>query len=85
MRKSVRRTGWGAWRAWMGMLVLLTMGRPATAKVDVDFDPNLDFSRFKTYAYTDGVERLVMMQLNPDLINERVHRVLQREMRKKKG
>ena len=68
----------------MGLLVLLVMELPAKAKVDVDFDPNLELARFKTYAYIGGVEHLVMLQLNPDLINERVHRALQREMAKKK-
>lgn len=69
--------------AWMGMLILLVVALPAMAKVEVDFDPNLDFSKFKTYAYIGGVENLVMMQLNPDLIDIRVHRALQREMTKK--
>jgi hypothetical protein len=44
------------------------------AKVEVDFNPNLDFSQFKTYAYIGGVEHLVMLPLNPDLINDRAAR-----------
>jgi Domain of unknown function (DUF4136) len=70
-------------RAWMGLLALLLVAAPAMAKVEVDFDPNLDFSKFKTYAYIGGVEKLVMLQLNPQLINDRVHRAVQREMGKK--
>jgi len=53
---------------------------PAMTKVEVDFNPNLDFSQFKTYAYIAGVEHLVMLQLNPELINDRVHRAVQREL-----
>jgi hypothetical protein len=67
----------------IGLLVLLMAGLPAMAKVEVDFHPNLDFSQFKTYAYIGDVEHLVMLQLNPELINDRVHRAVQRELTKK--
>jgi hypothetical protein len=56
---------------------------PAAAKINIDFDPEVDFSKYKTFAYIGGVENLVMMQLNPDLINIRIHRMLVREMEKK--
>ncbi len=72
-----------ALRVRIGLLVLLMAGLPAMAKVEVDFNPNLDFSQFKTYAYIGGVEHLVMLQLNPELINDRVHRAVQRELTKK--
>jgi len=81
--KRVLEKQGGAPRAWMGLLMLLAMALPAMAKVEVDFDPNLDFSTFKTYAFIGGVEHLVMMQLNPQLINDRVHRAVEREMTKK--
>lgn len=71
-----------ALRVRIGLLVLLTAGLPAMAKVEVDFNPDLDFSQFKTYAYIGGVEHLVMLQLNPELINDRVHRAVQRELTK---
>ena len=71
-----------ALRVRIGLLVLLMAGLPAMAKVEVDFNPNLDFSQFKTYAYIGGVEHLVMLQLNPELINDRVHRAVQRELTK---
>jgi hypothetical protein len=51
--------------------------------VEVDFNPDLDFSQFKTYAYIGGVKHLVMLQLNLELINDRVHRAVQRELTKK--
>jgi len=72
-----------ALRVRIGLLVLLMAGLPAMAKVEVDFNPDLDFSQFKTYAYIGGVEHLVMLQLNPELINDRVHRAVQRELTKK--
>jgi Domain of unknown function (DUF4136) len=72
-----------ALRVGIGLLVLLIAGLPAMTKVEVDFNPNLDFSQFKTYAYIGGVEHLVMLQLNPELINDRVHRAVQRELPKK--
>jgi Domain of unknown function (DUF4136) len=52
----------------------------ATAKIATDFDPNLDFSKFKSFAFIGGVEQLVRMQLNPDLLNDRVHRAVSREL-----
>jgi hypothetical protein len=72
-----------ALRVGIGLLVLLMAGLPAMTKVEVDFNPNLDFSKFKTYAYTGGVEHLAMLQLNRELINDRVHRAVQRELTKK--
>ena len=58
------------------LLAALAWASPARAKVDVDFDPSLDFSRFKTFAYIGGVEQLNTMQVNPNLINDRVHRAV---------
>jgi hypothetical protein len=43
-----------------GMRSLL-MAFPASAKIAVDFDPNLDFSKFKTFLFIGGVEQLVRM------------------------
>ena len=77
-RVSGKRTA--ALRVGIGLLVLLMAGLPAMTKVEVDFNPNLDFSQFKTYAYIGGVEHLVMLQLNLELINDRVHRAVQREL-----
>jgi len=50
------------------------------AKVTTDFNPNFDFSKYKTFAYIGGVESLVMLQLNPDLLNNRIHRAIVREL-----
>jgi hypothetical protein len=45
----------------------------ASAKINVDFDPGLDFSKFKTFAYLGGVNTLEFRQLNPDFITNKVH------------
>ena len=45
-----------------GMLWLLR-AFPASAKIATDFDPNLDFSGFKTFAFIGGVEQLARLQL----------------------
>ncbi|HUL17552.1 MAG TPA: DUF4136 domain-containing protein [Terriglobales bacterium] len=50
------------------------------AKMATDFNPNLDFSKYKTFAYLGGVESLVRMQLNPELLNNRIHRAVVREL-----
>ncbi|MFI5097623.1 MAG: DUF4136 domain-containing protein [Candidatus Acidiferrales bacterium] len=65
------------------MLGALFFALPVQAKVVVDFDPNLDFSRYKTYAFIGGVENLVAIQLNPELIEIRMHHSVSREMDKR--
>jgi hypothetical protein len=61
-------------------LLSLLSTLPASAKIATDFDPNLDFSKFKSFAFIGGVEQLVRMQLNPDLLNDRIHRAVSREL-----
>ena len=71
-------------RFFFTILVLLSaLALPASAKTTIDFDPNIDFSRFKTFAYIGGVENLVAIQMNPDLINIRFHHMVVRELEKK--
>lgn len=67
------------------LFLMLLFGRlpGVSAKTSVDFDPNLDFSKFKTFAYAGGVENLVSIQMNPDLINIRFHHMVVRELEKK--
>jgi hypothetical protein len=50
------------------------------AKMATDFNPNLDFTKYKTFAYIGGVESLVRMQLNPELLSNRIHRAVVREL-----
>ena len=52
---------------------LLFFAPRSTAKTAVDFDPNLDFSKYKTFAYAGGLNALEFRQLNPNYISDRVH------------
>ena len=63
-----------------GLLFVLLCATDAKAKMATDFNPNFDFSKYKTFAYIGGVESLVRMQLNPDLLNNRLHRAVVREL-----
>ena len=51
----------------------LMLAPMATAKMIVDFDPSLDFSKYKTFAYVGGTNTLEFRQLDPNLISDRVH------------
>jgi hypothetical protein len=71
-------------RLFLTILALLSgLALTVSAKTTVDFDPNIDFSKFKTFAYIGGVENLVAIQMNPDLINIRFHHMVVRELEKK--
>ena len=61
-------------------VVLLLFAAPAAAKMATDFDPNRDFSKFKTFTFIGGVEQLVRMQLNPEELNNKIHRAVTREL-----
>jgi hypothetical protein len=52
----------------------------ASAKLATDFDPNRDFASLKTFAFIGGVEHLARMQLNPDQLNNQIHRAVTREL-----
>ena len=62
------------------LLLVLLCATAANAKMAIDFNPNLDFSKYKTFAYIGGVESLVRLQLNPELLNNRMHRAVAREL-----
>jgi uncharacterized protein YheU (UPF0270 family) len=62
------------------LLLLFLFAMPAAAKMATDFDPNLDFSKFKTFTFIGGVEQLVRMQLNPEELNNKIHRAVTREL-----
>ena len=68
---------------FLGTLLVLLAALPLSARTTVDFDPNLDFSKYKTFAFLGGVENLLMLQLNPDLIYDRVHQAVTRDLTKK--
>ena len=62
------------------LLLVLLCATAANAKMAIDFNPNVDFSKYKTFAYIGGVESLVRLQLNPELLNNRMHRAVAREL-----
>ena len=64
----------------VAFLFLLLATLPTPAKVATDFDPTLNFSRYKTFAYLGGTEMLLRMQLNPDQLNNQIHRSVAREL-----
>jgi hypothetical protein len=67
----------------IGLLFTLICVSPACAKVATDFNPHLDFSKFTTFAYIGGIEQLLRMQLNPDLLKNRIHRLVVSELTSK--
>lgn len=54
-------------------LLAVILSPIAMARINVDFDPGLDFSKFKTFAYIGGVNQLDFRQLNPEFITNQVH------------
>ena len=62
------------------LVLLLLCAATANSKLAVDFNPNLEFSKYKSFAYIGGVESLVRMQLNPELLNNRIHGAVVREL-----
>lgn len=65
------------------VFVSLLVGSPLSAKTAVDFNPNLDFSKYKTYAFIGAVENLLMLQLDPDVMDDRIHHAIYQELSKK--
>lgn len=66
-----------------GLLLFLLYALPVAAKVAIDFDPNLDFAKYKTFAYIGGQEQLQRLQLNPDQLNNQIYRSIVRELTSK--
>ena len=64
------------------LLALVFALLPAAAgdKANIDLNPNLDFTQYKTFAFIGGVEHLDRMQLNPNLIRDTVHGSVSRAM-----
>jgi len=68
----------------LGALILLSLcAASAFAKIDVDFNPNFDFTKYKTFTYIGGVEHLTMLQVNPNLLRDTVHQAVARELTKR--
>jgi hypothetical protein len=79
------RRGWrGTTTAFVLLFLMALMLSPAaTAKTIVDFDPNLDFAKFRTFTYLGGVEHLALLPLNPDQIKDEIHAAVARELGKR--
>jgi len=83
-KDPVLRGNHGVLRSSLLILIILGGLVPVvSAKTTIDFDPRIDFSKFKTFTYLGGVENLVSIQMNPDLINIRFHHMVVRELEKK--
>jgi hypothetical protein len=55
------------------ILTLAFLPAASRAKSNVDLNPNLDFTQYKTFAFIDGVEHLAMQQLNPHQLRDTIH------------
>lgn len=66
-----------------GFVFTLLCPSPGCAKVETDFNPHLSFPKFTTFAFIGGVERLLRLQLDPDLLKNRIHRAVVRELTSK--
>jgi uncharacterized protein DUF4136 len=62
------------------LLFVLLWAMATNAKMATDFNPKLDFTKYKTFAYIGGVESLLRMPLNPELLSNRIHRSVVREL-----
>jgi hypothetical protein len=83
-KRPVLLSNRGVVRSCLLILLILSGLAPAVgAKTTIDFDPRIDFSKFKTFAYLGAVENLVSIQMDPDLINIRFHQMVVRELEKK--
>jgi hypothetical protein len=65
------------------LVMLLSFAGLSPAKTTVDFDPQIDFSQYKTFGFIGGVGNLVMLELDPDFIYTRIHQNIVRELTKK--
>jgi len=79
------RHGWHGRGAASALMMVLAMMLPlwTTARTKIDFDPTLDFTKFKTFAYLGGVEHLAVLPLNPDQIRDEIHAAVARELGKR--
>jgi hypothetical protein len=55
------------------LLTLSLLPVPARAKSNIDLNPDLDFTKYKTFTFIVGVEHLTMLQVNPNLLRDTIH------------
>ncbi len=83
-RRSQLQVGLRTTVAVILLFALAMMLAPrGAAKTVIDFDPNLDFTKFKTFAYLGGVQHLSELPLNPDQIKDELHAAVARELGKR--
>ena len=82
-RGAQRRCLTRAATSFLVSVYVLLLAPAALPKTMIDFDPNLDYSKFKTFAYLGGVEHLAMLPLNPDQIRDEIHAAVARELTKR--
>ena len=56
------------------LALLITAGESFAQKVDVDFDKDVDFSKYKTYAFTEGTPTPVT------LTNQRIEKAIDAQL-----
>jgi hypothetical protein len=62
------------------LILTLALVLPTYAKSNVDLNPNLDFTRYKTFAFIGGVEHLATRPLNPSQLRDTVHDAVSRAL-----
>jgi len=74
---------YGVLAALVALVVAVLASPAALAKSSVDLNPDLDFSKYKTFAFIGGVEHLAMLQVNPHQLRDTVHDAVSRELTKR--
>jgi hypothetical protein len=69
--------------ALRAFLAFLLIALPLPARIDVDFDPGAEVSKYKSFAFIGGVRNLTMLQMDPELLDNNLHRDITRELTKK--
>lgn len=67
----------------LGFFAVLSVAVPVSARTVVDFDPKLDFAKYKSFAFVGPVENMVMLEANPEIVDLRLRRIVMRELTKK--
>ena len=84
MKRTATSVLWeGRYTFFVLVLLLSLSALPVLAKTDVDFDPNLDFSKYKTFVFLGGVKNLTMLPVDPEVLDNQVHRAVTRELAQK--
>jgi hypothetical protein len=72
----LRRSNYLLPLSWI-FLAFFLASSPLRAKTAIDFNPNIDFSKYKTFTFIGGVENLTMFQVDPQLMFDRIHKAVQ--------